>query len=66
MINPIQIIEGSVNQVLNKNEELVITRRLICSYCDHYNSTNDSCLNCGCHIDKKGRVERAHCPIKKW
>jgi len=66
MINPINVIEGTINQALNRNEELVTARRLICSYCEFYNKENDSCLNCGCPINKKGRVRKSHCPIKKW
>lgn len=66
MINIIHVIEGTINKSLNKNEQLVISRRLICSYCELYNSTNDSCESCGCPIDKRARVERLHCPYKKW
>jgi hypothetical protein len=66
MINPLHVIEGTINKALNKNEALVNARRLICSYCDFYKKENDSCTSCGCPLDKKARIERLHCPIKKW
>lgn len=62
----LQIIEGHVNSLLDKNKALADARRQICFHCYLYNSVYDSCNHCGCPIDKKGRVERAHCPIKKW
>jgi len=66
MINALHVVQGTINQALNMNEQLVATRRLICSHCEFYNKDNDSCMNCGCPINKKGRVKRSHCPIRKW
>lgn len=66
MNKAVNIVEGTINAMLNKNEQLVVARRLICSHCNLYDQKNDGCLICGCPINKKGRVEREHCPIKKW
>lgn len=60
------IIIGEVSRILNVGQDLVNARRKICIHCDLYKHENDSCNHCGCPIDRKGRAEKSHCPIKKW
>lgn len=60
------IVEGEINRLLKRNNDLVETRRLICSYCDFYLKASDRCGKCGCPIERKGRAEKTHCPINKW
>lgn len=51
---------------LRSQEELVKYRLEICSACDFFKPATKQCSKCGCFMKLKTRLEKAHCPIKKW
>lgn len=70
------IVEGHVNEVLNRNAELFDRRIKICLDCEKYTvrrtakfvgpwcSSNKG--GCGCRLNAKLRVENEKCPDDKW
>lgn len=46
--------------------ELQNNRKNICSLCENYNSTVDSCSECSCMIARRVVYLNIDCPIGKW
>lgn len=45
----------------------VEARLEICRKCEHFrNSPIQLCRKCGCALNLKARLARAHCPLGKW
>lgn len=57
--------------LLNPNEprsqEDEYRRRMaICQQCPFFITATAQCRKCGCFMKLKTRLDKAHCPIKKW
>jgi hypothetical protein len=48
------------------NEEEFERRMDICRSCEFFRANTQTCRKCGCFMKLKTKLERAHCPIKKW
>jgi len=46
--------------------DLAASRLSICESCDRYLASTKQCLECGCIMPLKVRLERAKCPLVKW
>lgn len=41
-------------------------RMAICEECPFFKAKTRQCKKCGCFMNLKSTIKRAHCPIKKW
>lgn len=57
MINPFE---------KRSQEELAAYRFEICSACDFFRKSTQTCKKCGCFMKLKTTLERAKCPLGKW
>jgi len=47
-------------------EDIRDERTLICGSCDRRNSSNNTCLECGCQLSMKIPFAANECPLQKW
>jgi hypothetical protein len=47
-------------------KEVAEKRQLICSNCDRLFKPTFSCLECGCFMKIKTRLNAFSCPLEKW
>jgi hypothetical protein len=47
-------------------EEVYTTRMNICNGCEFFIYESKRCTQCGCFMEAKTRLKKAHCPIHKW
>lgn len=50
-----------------KSDSAIADMRLqVCQGCDRYLSVTRQCLECGCIMPMKVRLQNASCPLGKW
>lgn len=47
-------------------KQMYDARISVCKNCEHFNSEQFSCRECGCFLKFKGRIPFFDCPIRKW
>ena len=57
--------------ILNPKEprteaEIKKERLSICEQCKYFRQHTRTCAKCGCFMDIKSTLRRAHCPVGKW
>jgi len=62
---PLAIIEGAVNLILGKEEDLATSRIKICEPCP-YRSRWGLCSLCTCSLSIKAHNPKEKCPINNW
>jgi hypothetical protein len=64
----VNIIQGTVNNILSKEQDLYESRIVVCLECEHSESGSIglACTICGCILGSKTRVPEEECPQKKW
>lgn len=62
---PAAILEGIVNLVLSKNEDLASIRIKICEPCPHKTKWG-MCSLCSCSLSIKVHNKTEKCPINNW
>jgi hypothetical protein len=48
------------------SEDVYTTRMNICRTCEFFVRDTSRCTQCGCFMEAKTRLVKAHCPIHKW
>jgi hypothetical protein len=46
--------------------DLVSKRLSVCESCDRFLKPTKQCLECGCIMPLKVRLQQAKCPLNKW
>lgn len=54
------------SEALLVSDEIKENRMQICRECDHYDSEQIRCKECGCMLEYKTRFSLDSCPLKKW
>jgi hypothetical protein len=69
--NLAQFVFDTAKKTLNAesifvSDEIRAERLDICNQCEHYDSTQQRCKQCGCFLEQKTKFSSASCPIDKW
>ena len=51
---------------LKLTKEEANSRLEICKKCEFFNSINERCTKCGCHMALKTYLKAEKCPVGKW
>jgi hypothetical protein len=41
-------------------------RMTICKGCEFFRQSDQRCSQCGCYMQNKTKLKKAHCPVHKW
>lgn len=64
----LEIYDGWKNYVFeNPIVEAEAKKRIaLCVDCEHFKTSNKTCMKCGCFMVAKTRSPRSSCPVGKW
>jgi len=60
------VYTAAEGNVLLASEETIQSRFNVCSECSLFSVKDTRCLQCGCFLKAKIRLQPAKCPIGKW
>jgi hypothetical protein len=59
-------ITKNEDKVLFVSDEVYKERVSICRSCDRYDELENRCVECGCYVPGKAKINIDSCPLKKW
>lgn len=59
-------ITKNEEKVLFVSDEVYKERIKICRSCDRYDELENRCVECGCYVPGKAKINIDSCPLKKW